>query len=107
MYIDTKRRGREGDVRIAPGDIDLGEIPHAGDLDIIRCLNKMNTLQRSIRNNPRPPSRSRTPRNLLPLRIADRPKRGRSPETKVVDGVDPGCLAEGGGGGGGAAGVCA
>lgn len=65
----------------------------------------MNTLERSIRDDPGSSSRAGTPRNFFTFGITDATHSRRSPETEIVDAVDPGGLAVGRLGGGSSAGV--
>jgi hypothetical protein len=81
--------------RITSGNINLCEIPNARNLDIIRRLDEMDSPQRSIRDRPGTTSTLRTPSHTHSLRITDRPNRRWSPETEIVNIIDPCCLAIG------------
>jgi len=75
--------------RIALGDVNLRKVSLTSDLNVIRRLDEMHALQRPIRDRPRSPTRFSAPRDFLPFGIADRTNTRRSPETEIINVVDP------------------
>jgi len=75
--------------------VDLGEITNASDLNVIRSLHKVDTLEGPIRDGTSAATGFGAPSNLFTFRVADRTNAGRSPETEVIDVVDPSSLALG------------
>ena len=56
---------------ITLGDVHLGEVADASDLDIVRSLDKMNAFQGAVGDGTRATTRLGTPGDLDALSIAD------------------------------------
>lgn len=78
---------------IAARDVYVGKLALPSPLDIIGCLDKVNTSESPVRDETSATARSGAPGDLVTLGIANGADLGRCPETEVVDGVHPGSLA--------------
>jgi len=56
-------------------DIDLGKVADTSDLDIIRCLDKVNTLQGSVGNSASSTARLGAPRDFDTLGVTNSTRR--------------------------------
>jgi len=77
---------------IAFAYVDLGEITNAGDLHVIGGLYKVDTLEGAIGNCTSAPAGFSAPSNFFTFRVADGTNTRGSPETEIIDVVDPGSL---------------
>jgi len=78
---------------ITTRDVYVGKLALPSPLDIIRCLNKVDTSESPVRDETSATAGSGTPGDLVTLGIANGTNLGGRPETEVVDGVHPGSLA--------------
>jgi len=81
---------------IAAWDVDVGKLALTSPLDIIGCLDKVNTSESTVGDETTATARSSAPCDLVTLGIANGADLGGSPETEVVDGVHPDGLAHAG-----------
>jgi len=80
--------------RVTFFNVDLSEVANAGDLDVVRGANEVNTFEGTIGNDTGASSALGTPGDFLTFRVADDAVRvGRGPEAEVVRVIDPGGLA--------------
>lgn len=77
------------------GDVDLSEVTNAGDLNVIGCSDEMNALESTVGDSTSTTARLGTPSNFLTLGIANSSYTGRSPDTEIIDVVDPSSLTLG------------
>jgi len=92
---------------IIRSEVELREVSSTSDLNIVRCLDEVDSVESSIRNNASTTIRCSTPCHGFMFGLADSAVRmGRCPETKVLSGVQPCSLAVGLLVGGGAALIC-
>jgi len=77
-------------------DVHLCLVYEADDLDVVRCLHKLDTLQRALRDETCAMSRLSAPRNHLALRVSDEPIGiRRAPKTEVIKRIKERSLAVG------------
>ena len=88
---------------IALRDVHRRKVTNARHLHVVRRLHEMHALQSPIRDRARATAGLGAPRDLFLLRVANGALLRRSPETEIVDVVDPHRLAQGRLGGLGAA----
>jgi hypothetical protein len=82
--------------RVTLLDVQLGEVTDTSNLNVVRSLDEVNTLEGSVGDSTSTAARLGAPCNSLMLSIADSAVGvRRCPETEVLSGVDPSSLAVG------------
>jgi len=71
------------------GNVDLGEVANARDLDVIGSLDEVNAFERSIGDGTSTAARFGAPSNLITFSVTNSANTGGCPETEVIDVVDP------------------
>ena len=77
--------------RVALGDVDLRQVADAGDLDVVRGLDKVRARDRAVGDEARAVALLDAPRDLYTLGVSDNGAgagRGRREEAEVVERVD-------------------
>jgi hypothetical protein len=70
-FIRHGKPKRRKDILITLADVDLGKVTNTGDLDIIGCLNEMDSLQGTVGDGASTTTGLGTPSNLFALCITD------------------------------------
>ena len=78
---------------ISLGHVNLREISNTRNLHIVGRFHEMHAPERPVRHQSSSTAGFSTPRDFLALRVSDGADAWRSPETEIVDVVDPSCLA--------------
>ena len=74
---------------VAGGDINLGEVTLAGDLDVLRGLHEVDACESTFGHHAGAVAGLRAVGDHLAFAIADCLDSGGSPQAEVIDGVEP------------------
>jgi len=78
---------------VAVGDVDLGEVTLAGDLDVLGGLHEVDAFEGALGHHAGAVAGLGAVGDHLAFGIADRLEGGRSPQAEVIDAVDPCIIA--------------